>query len=258
MRDPNGPSLETLEDALVLFEPARYIRKLVASTTDIYRNRGLLKQIPYNKQIIGHLAKLILHDLEEGRRFRVFDCLRVLRSNIVASYFDRPLPEPTVNDLFAIYRALILTAREEAQWCLSRILRGQILSPEAVHWLLEHWNESDHIVNRLLRYPVPSPPIQQWAIDCYRKNRLPDRKSEILALLIGKDIPDFLQHEPPDELAWGVFYSRLSKARKVQLIAALVDRMTSPVLLDVAKRLSSAALLRAGIRSMKAKIRNSV
>jgi hypothetical protein len=75
-------------------------------------------------------------------------------------------------------------------------------------------------------------------------------------LLIEEDIPDFLKHEPPDELAWGIFYSRVSKVRKVQLISDLVDRMSSPVLVDLAKRLGSAVLVREGIRSMKVKIKN--
>jgi hypothetical protein len=253
VQDANESNLRILQEALVLFEPARYIKKLTTSTADLYQNRRLLKQIPYNKPVIGHLARLILNDLESGRRFRLFDCLKVLRSIIASNYFDRPLPESIVTDLFAIYRNLIFTTREEVQWCLSRILRGQILAPRAIQWLLEHWDESDHIANRLLRYPVPNLSIRQWAFDCYQNSRLPDRKSEILALLIDEDIPDFVQQEPPDELAWGIFYSRSSKARKVQLISALVDRMTSPVLLDLAKRLSSAALLLAGIRSMKDK-----
>lgn len=256
MQDANEQNIRTLENALVFFEPARFIRKLTASTSDIYQNRALLKQIPYNQKVIGHLAKLIRHDLEHMRRFRIFDCLSVLRSIIASNYFDRPLPEPIVSDLFAIYRALILTAREKVQWRLSRILRGQILALEAVQWLLEHWDESEHIINRLLRYPVTNSSIQKWAINCYQNNRLPNRKSEILALLIEEDIPDFLKHEPPDSLAWGIFYSRVSKVRKVQLISDLVNRMSSPVLVDLAKRLGSAVLVREGIRSMKVKIKN--
>jgi hypothetical protein len=179
----------------------------------------------------------------------------VLRSIVASNHLDHPLPEAIVDDLFAIYRALILTAREEVQWRLSRILRGQTLPSDAVQWLIEHWDESDHIVNRLLRYPAPNSSIRQWAMDCYQNNCLPSRKSEILALLIDEDIPEFIRHESPDELAWAIFYSRLSKARKVQLIGHLVDRMTSPMLLDLAKRLGSAILIRAGIRSMKAKMK---
>jgi hypothetical protein len=51
--------------------------------------------------------------LDKGRRFRVFDCLKVLRA-VIASYpTDHPLPEHIVDHLFAIYRTLILTTREE-------------------------------------------------------------------------------------------------------------------------------------------------
>jgi hypothetical protein len=243
-----------LDNSLVLFEPGPNIKRLVTTTTAIYQHRTLLKQIPYNKEVIAHLASLIRRDLDNGRRFRVFDCLKTLRAVIASNPVDRPLPGRIVDDLFAIYRTLILTAREEVQWCVSRILRGQTLAPEGIKWLLDHSRDSDHIVNRLLRYPTPNPFIRQWAMECYLDGHLADRKSELMALLIDEGIPDFLRQEPADELAWGIFYSRSPKEKKLQLLKTLINDMTSAVLLDLARRLDAVVLIRAGIRSMKVKL----
>jgi hypothetical protein len=77
-----------------------------------------------------------------------------------------------------------------------------------------------------------------------------------MALLIDEDIPHFLRQEPADELAWGIFYARLSKAKKVQLLKTLISGMTSSVLLDLARRLDAVVLIRAGIKNMEGKLRN--
>ncbi|MBI2872251.1 MAG: hypothetical protein HYY00_03570 [Chloroflexi bacterium] len=256
MHDANVENLQILDNSLVLFEPGRNVRRLASTTTDIYQHRMLLKQIPYNKAVIAHLASLIRRDLDAGRRFRVFDCMKVLRAVIVSNPVDRPLPERIVDDLFAVYRALILTAREEVQWCVSRIVRGQALAPEGIQWLLDHWRDSDHVVNRLLRYPKPNPCIRQWAMECYRTRQLASRKSELMALLIDEDIPEFLRQEPADELAWSIFYAHLPQEHKVQLLKTLVNGMTSGVLLDLARRLDAVVLIRTGIKCMQVKLRS--
>ena len=90
-----------------------------------------------------------------------------------------------MDDLFSIYQSLILSAREEVQRCLSRLLKDRTLSREAAAWLLGHWSESEHIVNRLLLYPQPTPPIVAWAAERYERGDLPDRRTEGAAFRVA-------------------------------------------------------------------------
>ena len=232
-----------LEEALALFEPPEHLPALVPNVREIYARRHSLRQMPFDDRTIAHLAGLIRTALDTSQRFRVFDCLKVLRAIIVKGKGNRLSPG-TVRDLFAIYRQLILSAREEMQWCLSRLVKDQELDDVDISWLLSHWEESKHLVNRLLLYPVKHPLIDLWARERYDRAELSDRNSELIARLLEVDNLSAFQNEDPTTLAWAMLRSRRTRECKVAGLATLVADLHCETIIDMAIRLDAPELIR--------------
>jgi hypothetical protein len=203
----NVQTPEELESYLIFFEPRGRLEKLIRTARDIYENRTDLKQIPRSDFSVGYLARIIRDALRTGERFRFGECVKVLRAVIVAGDFQQ-FSSATVSDLFEIYRTKILSVSEPVQWCLSRIVRGQVLDESAVDWLLENCEQSEHIVNRLLGYPERHPKVVKWAAEMYAKGKLKDRMSQLLALLIQDSIPPDAGQVDPTTLMWAIFRAR--------------------------------------------------
>ena len=121
--------------ALIFFEASAEVCRRVTDTRTMWELRHELKRLPYKPAVLSHLANIVRSALAENRRFRVFDCVKILRAQVVASQ-GRKLPSPIVRALFAIYRDLILASREELQWTLSRLIRDQELNDKEMAWLI--------------------------------------------------------------------------------------------------------------------------
>ena len=240
-----------LEEALTLFETPERLPALVPSVRELYLRRRFLKQLPFNEGSIAYFANLVRAALDRSQRFRVFDCLKVLRGIIIKGEGQR-LSATTVRDLFAIYRRLILGAREEMQWCLSRLIKSQELDDADLSWLLSHWDESEHIVNRLLLYPTRHPEIEAWARERYARREFPDRQSDLLARLLDVDELDAFPDADPETLAWAVLRSRRTMKSKVSLLAALVPRLECEVIVDFATRLDAPELIHQALAEAQA------
>ena len=187
-----------LEHGLLLFEPKRLVPRL-RGIRDVFEHRHVLRQAGYSSELVDHIARLIHEALVNRERFRVFDSLKVLRA-VVLSGGEQQLPARSVRRLVAIYQKLILDSREEVQWCLSRLLKGQVLDDDAVDWLVQHWVDSVHIVNRLLRYPKVHPRIVKWAKARYRASEVSDRRSEFIAILLSEAPTGDFEGEAPEVL----------------------------------------------------------
>jgi hypothetical protein len=190
----------------------------VKSAQDMYRNRAFLKNLPYCDYTIAYLANFLVSAIEKGERFRQLDCLKIIRSIIRQRCDDTRLGRTTTSLLFSLYRNYIFHHNEEVQWCVSTLIKDQILDDEYIEWLVAHYQETNHIVNRLLRYPERHKLIVRWATKVYKNNELNDRSSEIIALLIGDNIPDFINEANSNTVLWGIYYARSSAAIKRRLL----------------------------------------
>jgi hypothetical protein len=228
--------------SLMFFEPEAEVIHRVTDVRAIWEWRHELKQLSYHPAVLSHLARLVRTTLAENRRFRVLDCVKVLRAQVVASE-GLKLPSRVVRDLFAIYCQLILASREELQWALSRLIRDQELTDEEVAWLIEHWRESHHLVNRLLRYPVPHSEVSAWARQCYTAGLLSDRKSELLAILILEDGIKAFAQEDPVILAWALVRVALPLEQKLDYLEALEPRLPGELIVDISCRLGDPRLI---------------
>jgi hypothetical protein len=208
---------EELEGYLIFFEPEGRLERLIKTGRDIYEHRTVLKQIPSSDFTVGYLARIVRDALEAGKPFRFVDCVKVIRA-IIVSHEARRFNPAVVADLFEIYKARILSVSEPVQWCLSRIVKGQVLSEDAVQWLLDNQRRSPHIVNRLLDYPEGHPKIEAWAVEMYANGELRERLTDLLALLIHDSVPPVLKEGDPAAIIWAIFRSRTHDEVKKQLL----------------------------------------
>jgi hypothetical protein len=107
---------------------------------------------------------------------------------------DNNLSEETIAKLFEIYKHFIFSEKEDnIKWCVSCIIKDKKLSDEAIKWLVSNQLYSIHIVNRLLLYPCQHPQIKTWAEQVLSQDDLQEdlqnRRSELIAILIEKDLP---------------------------------------------------------------------
>lgn len=230
----------------MLFE-AQDVAGRVQDVHDIFTYRQSLKQSPFNGETLNYLARLIRDALSAGSRFRVFDSIKVLRA-IILNENGRKLSSPTVRILFDIYRQLILKSRDEIQWSLSRLIKDQILDDDAVTWLIDHWSESVHLVNRLLLYPRQHPKITDWARSRFRAGDLPNRRSELIAILLPDDGIAAFRNEDAETLAWAIMRCSLTRPAKIKHLLPLVNSLSAETLVTFAVRLNAPIILRRALQ----------
>ncbi len=208
-----------------------------------------LRRLLYRPAVLLHLAEVVHTAVAAKRRFRVLDCVKILRAQVVASQ-GRKIPTRVVRILFSIYRELILINRPELQWALSRTVRDQRLTDEEIGWLIEHWLESEHLVNRLLRYPHPHSLILTWAKQCYAAGLLTNRKSELVSLIIPESGIGPFFRDDPIALAWALVRVEMPIDRKLAQLEKLETMLPAELIVDISLRLGSPHLIRraAGLR----------
>ena len=238
---------QELRNGLLLFESERMTLK-IDNVRDIFTHRQLLKRSRFDLQTLNHLAGLIRDALKTKTRFRVFESLRVLRAQVLSAEGCR-LPSSTVKLLFEIYQPLILESRDEVQWCLSRLIKDQLLDDESIKWLTDRWSESVHLINRLLKYPVPNNQITEWARARYHNGELADRRSEVIALLLSEDDITNFANEQHEVIGWAIMQSHLTQAQKTEYLSSLVNDLSASALVTFAVRLNAPIILRKALES---------
>ncbi len=220
----------------MIFEPDFFLSKYVKTVQDIYRNRSFLKQLSCIDSVVQLLASIIISAVETEQRFRQLDCLKVLRA-IVKDRHDPELSQETVSLLFKLYKHYIFDHREDIQWCISALLRGRQLRDSELSWIIERYKESEHLANRLLRYPVDSPLVYNWVKKIYDEGGIDGRNSELLGLMIRDCLPDKIKNESKETLIWAVFYSRANINIKAALLEELYSEENVKSFIEVCMRL---------------------
>lgn len=235
---------DELQRYLMIFEPSELLPQMIGSTRDIYENRSILKRLPCADSTVRHLAQIVLVEIEGGKRFRKTECLKVLRA-IVRNSAEAPQFQPeTVRLLFRIYQKLIFKVSEEGQWAASVLIKNQLLADGEIQWLIDNYDQSVHLLNRLLLYPVRHPAIVTWAENVYRTGELPGRRTEVIALLIQDDIPSFVDQTHAEPLLRAVSRARISHEHKEALLRTFAVQKSYDTLLDLALRLEMPSLIR--------------
>lgn len=244
-------AIKFLVQHLLIYEPEEFVVGHITTVRDIYHHRSALKTFTGTDQIVSHVAGIIIQAIDNHQRMRTLDCLKVLRA-LVKQGSPEVFQPNTIEKLFRIYREFIFRDNDEVQWCVSAILKDKPLSDEAVDWLLKNASESEHIVNRLLLYPTHHPKIVSWAQQVYDDNSLPNRRSEIIALLLSdRDADALAAGNDPNSFLWGVFKSHLPREDKIRLVERHCSFQAFASVVEIADRLSSPGVLQMFLQKLK-------
>jgi hypothetical protein len=236
-------AIRLLKGCVLTTVPPEFVQDRVRTVRDIYENRSVLKRLPGTDGTVSHIANIILAAVRARGRMRTLDCLKVLRSLIRNTTSGEAFRPATVHVLFEIYKHYIFDGSEELQWCISAIVKDQLLDDEAVDWLLANENQSEHIVNRLLLFPTAHPKIKAWAKRAYQTNAFPDRQYQVVALLIEKDLPSYVEDEESNTILWAIHKARIPEVHKVALINKYSDLDSVESLVKIADQMENKEII---------------
>ena len=239
--------------ATALLLPEEFLPQCVRSTKDIYDNRSALKRLLLDDYTINYLLEIILAAVDSGRRLRVLECLKVIRAILRNNPFAMELDSQTVSKLFSLFKTFVFHPSEDVRGCANSLVLMQRLNAEEVAWLVANWDRSDHILNRLLRYPVKHSLISAWAKEEYLQGELWRRRSELIGLVIEDSIPSFVSEEE-DTIVWALYYARIPDEDKRRLLMERFSLQALHCLCEVSVRLR----YRDVIESMREKTRGSL
>jgi hypothetical protein len=241
---------EFLEKRLMLFYPEDYLPRFVSTIQDIFENRFLLRNLPCNNQVLNYLLTIIVKSVDEGKRFRTLPTLKVIKAIVKNKSQETELERGVVKQLFHLYKKYIFAENEEVQWCVSIFIKDQVLDDEDVEWLISNYDNSSHIINRLLRYPIRNELITAWAKKAYRQNKLEDRKSEVVAILIENDIPSFVKNIDRKAILWSIYYAKVPDEIKLKLLKRYASVKNVDAALDISLRLGYPSVIEYMIKQL--------
>lgn len=233
---------DALELYLLPFYPEKYLPLFVGSVRQIYELRFIIRDLPCNDFTVGYIADLISRAVDSNLRFRVLDTMKTLKA-ILKNGPGVLLSREVIKRLVLLYKHFVFSDKEDLRWCVSVFLKDRLLDDEDIGWLIAHHDFSEHIVNRLLRYPVYHPIIAKWARDSYFSNVLTDRLSELVALLIDSDIPKFVNCSDTKMITWAIYYARLPHQDKEKLLIQHLYQDAISDIVEVATRLEMPSVI---------------
>jgi hypothetical protein len=183
------------------------------------------------------ITDIIIEKIRNKKRFQKDTTISIIRNILRSKSQNINLKKSTVEKLFEIYQSLILIVNEDLCWKLSSLLMEQKLNDDQVDWLINNSDQSVHVLNRLLRYPVKNNTVSNWAYNCIRSMKHNDRKSE----LIGKVLDFNTDFDYPNrtQWTWGIYYSSLPIELKENLLIDKLNHENFESVIEILLRYSS-------------------
>ncbi len=219
-----------------LLLPEQSLPLSIKSIKDIYEHRNLLKQLLLSESTINYLMDIIIESVINKSKFRTLDCLKILRTILRNDPFEIELSESTIKKLFFLHQTFILHKNEDVRACANSFVMSRCLDDESIRWIIANREKSNHLLNRLLRYPAKNSLISQWAKEIYQSGKLRDRISEVVALLIVENIPPYVK-ENQTTIVWSVYYAKISDSTKKRLLMENFSKESADSLWKIAIRL---------------------
>jgi hypothetical protein len=192
--------------------PEDFPMDMIQDYSSILRFRDYLKNSKPDKQLLTILLDMVLLKIERGQRFQKILLLKLILNHLSCGDIDAVI----LSKVFRIYQQLIVGEPDEVCWKLSKLIKDRELSSEQVDWLLVNYETSEHILNRILRYPVKNKAISLWAETAINNEELINRRAEIIGLILNFR-PKY-RHKDHQALAWGIYYSKLTDQEKQELL----------------------------------------
>lgn len=241
-----------VELGLMIFDPDTFFPRYFHSVDDVALHRSLLRSCRYTEFAIDHLADLVLRRVEELRRRNLLYGLQAIKWMLKNAQVEGiNISKRCVDRLFELYQQFVFDPLESIQWCISAVLKDKVLRPAQIRWLLDNHQESDHVVNRLLKYPAYSPLIASWARTMLNSPKLQHRTSEVLSRLITGILPPEAAPIERTTVVWAIYYSPTEIKVKERLLKQCVSEVTIDALVTVSLRLQTPSILRAVLKQKR-------
>lgn len=173
----------------------------------------LLKECRPSKQILSGLIDTIYNLIIDKKKFQKETLIKILRHHLLSELLD----EEMIDKLFFIFRELILEVNDDLAWSVSFLIKDINLKQEHIDWLIENQDISEHVINRLLRYPISNQVLANWAKTCIKNNILTERLSELVSLILNID-KNYCCSDLNAQL-WGIHYSKINDELKKELLS---------------------------------------
>ncbi|MPL87891.1 hypothetical protein SDC9_33904 [bioreactor metagenome] len=206
-----------LENSYLRHFPTNIPEEILLDYKSVLEFKALIRHSKADKRILSHLLDIVIDKITTKKRFQKITFIKLIRWQCDNSFIDSDLSDK----LFFVFKSLIAEVNDTILWSLSVIIKDIELSQENIDWLIEHYQDSEHIQNRLLRYPIPNKGITTWSDQCLKQKKLQNRISELIGLKLNF-YPDF-NYKNKTSLLWGIHYSKLQDKTKKEL---LIKHMT--------------------------------
>jgi hypothetical protein len=183
----------------------------IITYSDFLKHRDFLYYYQFNPVVLDNLILLCLDLWTTQKRISRLSLLENIKSylnskdriNINGAFYYHAKPavklaSKTRTDLFKIFKKafeeiehITILQRESAKTIVNSMLMNMGLSATEEIWLIDHISDSNHILNRVLRYPLKSEIISQWAIHNFLNNKYRNRRAEVLSWVLD-ETPHFV------------------------------------------------------------------
>ncbi len=211
------------------------MQKWVNSIPDIVHYKDFIQNNLCTTECYNYLLKIAVDSHDKVLVKHDGKALLVLK-NIVRNNPTLKFNEDTSKLSFQVFRKYVLYHNAVMSSCANRLLVNVILDDDSIKWLLDNADESEHVLNRILRYLIYREFIANWAKQKYQSNALPNRTSELIGLMIKEDVPHFIDSDTKVKI-WGIYYSRTCDDVKKMLLLSLYSFDIIDDFISICKRL---------------------
>jgi hypothetical protein len=217
--------------------PQKFDRRFFKSYDTILKYYNFLRYSSFDEKFIVNFLNIIQPCIDNRKRFQRKKMIKLLKVHLKKRPISKKLKLETTNLLFKFYESQILNSTDETSNDLSVIIKNLELNRENIKWLIQNAGKSNYILNRLLRYPVKSDMISDWAKNCLECNQFADRKSELLGYVLDK-YPDYeFSKIEKNKVAWGIYYSRFDDTVKEAKLKSILSEKTADSIIEISERL---------------------
>lgn len=218
-------------------QPQKFDKRFFKSYDTILQYYNFLRYSPFDEKFIVNFLTIIQPYIDNRKRFQRKKMIKLLKLHVKKRPINKKLNQRTTSLLFKFYQSQILNSTDEISNDLSVIIKNLELDSENIKWLIQNSGTSNYILNRLLRYPVKSDLISDWAKACLECNEFANRKSELLGFVLDK-YPDYnCSKIEKNKVAWGIYYSRLDNNAKESMLKSILSEETADSIIEISERL---------------------
>ena len=196
-----------LQQAIIKLEKTYPKDDLILSYPDFLKERDYLSFYQFNPIVFSHLVTLANDHWNTEKRISRLSLLQKMKRYLhitlqvtTEDYYSRKtkpdfqISVETRKLLFNLFRKTFEEAHyishkqlDEARKICNNVLINLALTPIEEKWLCSNISVSELILNRVLRYPIKSEVISNWAKSNFQTDIFRSRRAELLSWIIDQD-----------------------------------------------------------------------